>query len=317
MFRITLLLCFLSASLYAQSAAENALQITVKTLQNAQLGTSKATFLSKKPGLKTKSSTAKRIELLETVGKHGLEKVTYAFTTGEKQLLYQISLDFSDSLLRSFVGEQMFGPPNYLPYKDQWILGVQGKFLSLAWASGKKLSYAADLPGSEWAGSQKFKLPEHFEMRKNLPPPNEWPAGEGAKLCSELKVQIEAGTTNFASIKGSETNGEYECLEPLSPAAASSIHENADKSRFVINEMAGDMSIQSALDWRTGLIKVLEDPKTNPIRLKKGFDRSILGEKAVIWDVLDQNGNPSGVQVGILLKGELLYKVYLLVLKSK
>ena len=315
--KICLFLLVCSSQIMAQTPGERAFERTTKTLTGANLGIAKAAFAANKPGLPKPKANPKNIEIVENIAQDGLEKAIYHFGVTGKQPLYEVTLEFSDDTLRQEVSEKMFGPPNNPAHPNRWILGVQGRVVSIGWSDGKKFAFAANLPGTALATSDLFKIPADFEMHKNLPPPSEWPAIEVTRFFDELQLQIDAGATGFASVKGGPIDNYFECLEPLSTASLSAIMVNPDKTLFINNEMTSEMSLENATKWKDDLAKILDAPSPNRCKLgRNNLPKTLFGKKAAVWDVLDKDSKPTGVRIGLVAAGELLHGVFVVVMKG-
>ena len=92
---------------------------------------------------------------------------------------------------------------------------------------------------------------------------------------------------------------------------------NPDKTLFINNEMTSDMSLENATKWKDELTKILDTPSPNRCKLgRNNLPKTLFGKKAAVWDVLDKDGKPTGVRIGLVAAGELLYGVFVVVLKG-
>ena len=313
--KFCLLLLFFTSILSAQTPLEKTFERTAKALKGCSLGSTKAELLAKKPGLpKPKPNTQNRIEIVETIAQDGLEKVSFYFGASGKHLLYEIILEFSSEALRKEMAEKMFGPPNHPANPEQWILGVEGRIVSMGWSDGKKFAFAANFPGTEWAANAKFKLPAKYELHKNLPLPTDWPKEEITRFFVDLQLQIDGGAKGFVSLKGAPVDNYFECTEPITMAGESAVVVNADKSLMIKNEFTSGMTLESANEWKTAMSKVLDASTIYHCPLQRAPTKLLFGKKAEVWQVLDKDSKPTGVRIGLVAVGDLLYSVFVVVM---
>jgi hypothetical protein len=315
--KICLFLILSSTFCAAQTTVETATKRVVQTLGKLSLGTGKAEFVRQKPSLTNfDDGMVFRLEIKETVGVDGLESVTYYFDRDGDQPLYELILTFSNEALRTGVTEKMFGPANYPDKPDHWILGVQDAVVSIGWAFDASYVIAANLPYTEWYGDAKFKLPAGFEMHKNLPPPTQWPKEEIVRFFDDLQLQIDAGLEQFEKVKGEKIDNYFQCTQPIEMAMISAVIEDADTHKFMINNLlVADMDIIDAVNWKAEMDKILEGPVPGRYRLKRTDFKTIFGKTAGVWNVTDASGKATGVQLGLVVYGEVLQGVYLVVMR--
>ncbi len=318
--RIVLLFGLLGCFLFptsAQTSGDRAYSMTIQTLGRLSIGTSLAEFQQQKPGLPAPDELMVfRSEIMETIGKDGLKTATYIFDADGSKPLYQLILEFDSPVERDFVIEKLFGKANHPVEADHWILGVEGAVVSIGWAFDAKFVLAANLPGTEWMGNAKFEIPNGFEPHKNLPPPTDWPKGEIERLLQGLELQIEAGFGQFASIKGEPIANYFQCNQPISMAELSAIMEDIDHKLLVNNVMTSDMQMETAVDWKAALEKVLTDHAIGRFRLESADIKPLFGKTAAIWNVLNKQNQKTGIQVGLVIYGEKLFSVCLVVLQA-
>lgn len=316
-FKTNILLFLCTSFCSAQTPTDLAFNQLVSTLGRLSLGTSLADFSSQKPNLPPPDDGMMfRYEIVETVEKDGLKSVTYYFDGDGDKPLYESIIEFSSAEIRDAVAEKLFGKPNHPTEPNRWILGVQDGVVSIGWSFGQKFVIAANLPGSEWTGDAQFEIPKGFEMHKNLPPLNEWPAEERIRFFQDFELQIEAATSNFEKIKGVATEGGFVSKQPLGMAESSIIVVNASGKLELHNRLTSDMDIEKAVDWQASLSKLFEETTPTRYRLKRGNFKTLLGRTAGIWNVSDKNGKQTGVQVGLVSAGGPLFSVFLVVLRD-
>ena len=304
-----------SAFAMGQTATERSYNRLIKTLGRLSIGTTQADFLQQKPDLgQPDGAMGFRNEIVETIEQDGLQSVTYYFDNDGNQPLYELILEFSSPELRSAVIEKLFGPANHPEAPDHWILGVQDEVVSLGWMFASKFVLAANLPGTEWYGDSMFRLPPGFEPYKNLPPPSEWPKAEITRFFKDLQLQFDAAATGFVDLKGEAVDNYFLCKQTIGMAALSAVLEDDKKQLKINNIMASDMTAGHAADWVASLTKILDEVEPDRYRLQRTSFKTLFGKAAVMWNVVDKQGQPSGARVGVLAYGEQLQSVFLVVL---
>lgn len=84
----------------------------------------------------------------ESVGKNGIESISYYFDNEGDLPLYEIIIVYESESVRDVVAAKKLGAPNYK--EKEWKLDMDADYPLHAWTFKNKLIYAVPLKGSEW-----------------------------------------------------------------------------------------------------------------------------------------------------------------------
>lgn len=292
-------------------------------LDGITLGISEKDLLANRSqGFSIDRSRGFRTEIVDSINQSGLSNITYFFDADGNLPLYEFIVEFADDRIRKEAAFEMLGPANYPGEADQWILNANDSVMTIAWAYDNKLVVASNLPGSEWVGADLFKLPEGYIPFSNLPFPTTWPEEEQDRFFTSLSKQLSANANGFQSIKGNplETNPAYlRCILPVSVAKSASIFQGDNGKWWVSNNLVEGLDPENAVNWALDLGGLFGDYVPEGFKLVPNQPRKVIGLHAEIWDVLDETGKNTGLQIGLVCYpwgDEGLWNVDMLLLKQ-
>ncbi|MBU6342393.1 MAG: hypothetical protein KGS48_12925 [Bacteroidetes bacterium] len=306
-----------------QFSVSQTIHTVASNMDGITMGVSEKEVLANKPQITAiDRSRGFRIEAVDSINQSGLNNITYFFDADGNAPLYEFILEFSDDRVRRDAAFEMLGPSNYPGESDQWILSMNEKVLTIAWAYDNKLVVASNLPGSEWEGSDMFKLPENQKMYAHLSFPTSWPLEEQARFFGSLGKQIDAHGDEFHSIKGKslETNPAYRrCLAPLSVAKSASLFQGDNGKWWICNNLVDGLDPDYAANWALELGGLFKEYLPDDYSLEPGNAQKVIGLNAETWHVLDENKLKTGLKLAVVCYpwgDEGLWNVDLLVMQE-
>ena len=102
------------------------------------------------------------------INKNGAKGVSLVCDKDGNKPLYEIIFEFDNADSTRQLAEMMFGTPSHPVLDNHWVLGIgENNAVSLAWTYENKLIIATNLPDSEFADDDDFKLSEEFIKKFN------------------------------------------------------------------------------------------------------------------------------------------------------
>ncbi len=280
------------------------INIVATNLDGVTIGLSEKELLSNTTkNLYIDRSRGFRTEAIDSINQAGLANITYFFDADGNLPLYEFVVEFSDDRIRREAAFEMLGPANYPGESDQWILSMNDSTMVIAWAFDNKLVVASNLPGTEWEGSDLFKLPTNFTPFAHLAFPTTWPENEHNRFFASISKQISAKANGFQSIRGKplETNPAYlRCMLPVSVAKSSTILLGDNGKYWICNNLVDGLNADDAVNWALDLGGLFKEYVPEDFKLVRTQPKKVIGLHAEIWDILDESGKDTGLQVGVI-----------------
>jgi hypothetical protein len=244
-----------------------------------------------------------RTEAIDSINQSGLSNITYFFDAEGNAPLYEFIVEFADDRIRREAAFEMLGPANYPGEADQWVIDINDSTATIAWAFDNKLVVATNLAGTEWVGSDLFKLPKNFNPFSHIAFPTTWPGAEHSRFFASLGKQISAKANGFQSIRGKalETNPAYlRCMLPVSVAKSATVFQGDNGKWWICNNLVEGLDPDNAANWAIDLGGLFGEYVPEDFKLVPGQPKKVIGLHSETWDVLDENGKDTGLQIGLI-----------------